>query len=154
MSTTGNTPGQTGNGTPVLTDNRGTQSLVYSSVEASTGQVEIKNITPDQREAKGLVTDQNDVKTFDQGSIQSLSLDQKDTKAFVHDQRKVKDPAADQKEGCCDDISGCVGHDHQNMVNTPTVVKSENKKVDVILDDDDDDDFKPPKKKYRAVGVC
>lgn len=149
MSTTCNTPGQTRNRTPVLADNKGTQSLVYSSVEASTGQVEIKNITPDQREAKGLVTDQN-VKTFDQRSIQSLNLDQKDTKAFVHDQREVKDPAADQKKGCCNDISGCVGHDHQNVVNTP---KSENKKVDVILDDDDDDDFKPPKKKYRAVGV-
>lgn len=147
---------QTGNRTPVLKNKGGIDSLPYPSVEASTGQLEIKSVTPDQGEVKGLVTNQTYVNTLDQGTVPMF--DQKDVKVVVPDQGVVKDPASDQKEIigqiCCDNINSCDG---RNNINTPSpAVKSENQGevIDLSKDDDDDDDFKPPKKKYRVVGVC
>lgn len=161
VDTTCDTPGtaQTGNKTPIKTNNEGIGSLPYPLVEASTGQVEIKSITPDQGEVKGLVTDQSHINTFDQGTVQQF--DQKDVKVVIPDQGVIKDPASDQKEIkgqiCCDNISSCDSHNHHNVINAPSpAVKSENQAevIDLSTVDDDDDDFKPPKKKYRVVGVC
>ena len=155
VDTTCDTPSaaQIGNRTPVLKNNGGIDSLPCPSVEASTGQLEIKSVTP---VVKGLVTNQLHVNAFDQGTVQMF--DQKDVKVVVPDQGVIKDPASDQKEVkgqiCCDNINSCDG---RNNINTPSpAVKSENQGevIDLSKDDDDDDDFKPPKKKYRVVGVC
>ena len=158
VDTTCGTPSaaQTSNRTPTKTNNEGIGSLSYPLVEASTGQVEIKSITPDQGDVKGLVTNQSHV---NQGTVQKL--DQKDVKVVIPDQGVVKDPTSDHKkikgQICCDNISSCDSHDHQNVINAPPAVKSENQGEVIDLskvDNDDDDDFKPPKKKYRVVGVC
>lgn len=144
MSTTCNTPsvGQSESRTPVITlpNNPGVNSLTHPSIEASTGQVEIKGIASDQRE---ITTNQNDVK-----SPKSLDLDHN---VFADGQKEVKAWV------CCESNSNCDGGDHQHVNNSTTVVKSENngQLSDYFkVDQDDDDDFKPPKKKYRIVGVC
>ena len=137
MSPTCNTPGvgQTGSGTPVKT-----LPLAHPSIEASTGQVEIKVVTSDQREIKGFATNQNDVKFPDQGNIKSLGSR---SKYFCPDQGNIKGHTNDQKEikgqVCCESNSSCDASNHHDHSKA---------------DQDDDDDFKPPKKKYRMVGVC
>ena len=159
VSTTCNTPsvGQTGSRTPVITspNNPGVNSLIHHSIEASTGQVEIKGIASDQ----GVIaTNQNDVKSSDQRNINSLDLDHN---VFASDQGGVKYHTDGQKEVkaqiCCESNGNCDDGDHQNANNSTTMVKSENngQVVDHLkVDQDKDDDFKPPKKKYRRVGVC
>ena len=117
--------------------------LTHPSIEASTGQVEIK----------GFAADQNNAETPDQGNINSLDLSVQDVKDHADDQKEIKGLV------CCKSIGNCDSSYHQNADNSATtVVKPEDNgqvidhsKVD---QDDDDDDFKPPKKKYRMVGVC
>ena len=158
MSTPCNIPsvGQTRSRTPVITspNNLGVNSLTHPSIEASTGQVEVKGIPSDQGD---IFANQNYVKSPDQGNIKSIDLDHN---VFVPNQGDVKDHADDQKEVkaqvCCESNTNCDGGDHQN-VNNSTVVRSEDSGQVVDhskVDQDDDDDFKPPKKKYRMVGVC
>jgi len=121
----------------VLNNNEHKDSLTYPSIEASTGQVEIKDvIVLDQEEVKEAATNQTEVKNADQKYVKG----------------DIKDPTYDQKE-----IKGNV---YQKVTNaSPAVAKFENK--DEVIDlteannfNNDDDDFKPLKKKYRAVGVC
>lgn len=151
--------GQTGNTTPKMTTlpNNKDSPLTYSSIEASTGQVEIKGITSDQGEIN-----QNAVKNLDQGAIKGLDVDQNIVKRLELNQGNCNDTANDQREikgqNCCDSITCHNSNEQQNMMNASPVVKCENNdKVSVDLNKVvviDDDDFKPPKKKYRVVGVC
>ena len=124
--------------------------LTHPSIEASTGQVEIKCITSDQVEIKGFAANQNNAET---PRKHYLNLSDQDVKNHADDQKEIKGLVYCKSNGNCD------GSYHQSADNSATtVVKPEDngQVIDLskIDQDDDDDDFKPPKKKYRMVSVC